>query len=45
LPGAAARAVCWNAVIDMVRQGELPLPEFAAMLAAIEDIWASSGGH
>ena len=25
LPDAAARAVCWNAVIDMVRQGELPV--------------------
>jgi hypothetical protein len=33
LPGAAARAVCWNAVIDMTRQGELPVPTFAAMLA------------
>jgi aminopeptidase N len=33
LPGAAARAVCWNAVIDMARQGEVPVPAFAAMLA------------
>ena len=33
LPGTAARAVCWNAVIDMARQGELPAGEFAAMLA------------
>ena len=33
LPGRAARAVCWNAVIDMARQGELPVPAFAAMLA------------
>ena len=28
-----ARAVCWNAVIDMVRQAELPVSAFAAMLA------------
>jgi aminopeptidase N len=28
-----ARAVCWNAVIDMVRQAELPVTVFAAMLA------------
>jgi aminopeptidase N len=28
-----ARAVCWNAVIDLVRQAELPVPAFAAMLA------------
>jgi aminopeptidase N len=33
LPGLPARAVCWNAVIDMVRQAELPVPAFAAMLA------------
>ena len=36
LPDLAARAVCWNAVIDMVRQAELPVTAFAAMLA---------GGH
>ena len=29
----AARAVCWNAVIDMVRQAELPVTVFVAMLA------------
>jgi aminopeptidase N len=28
-----ARAVCWNTVIDMVRQAELPVPAFVAMLA------------
>ena len=28
-----ARAVCWNAVIDMVRQAELPLPDFVRMVA------------
>ena len=28
-----ARAVCWNAVIDMVQQAELPVPEFVATLA------------
>ena len=33
LPGAPARAVCWNTAIDMTRQGELPVPAFAAMLA------------
>ena len=33
LPSAAARAACWNAVIDMARHGELPVPAFAAMLA------------
>jgi hypothetical protein len=33
LPDLPARAVCWNAVIDMVRQAELPLSAFAAMLA------------
>jgi aminopeptidase N len=33
LPDPAARAVCWSAVIDMVRQAELPVPAFAAMLA------------
>jgi aminopeptidase N len=33
LPDLAARAVCWNAVIDMVRQTELPITVFAAMLA------------
>jgi aminopeptidase N len=34
LPDLAARAVCWNAIIDMVRQAELPVTAFAAMLAA-----------
>jgi hypothetical protein len=34
LSDLAARAVCWNAVIDMVRQAELPVTAFAAMLAA-----------
>ena len=29
-----ARAVCWNTVIDMVRQAELPVPAFVAMLAS-----------
>jgi aminopeptidase N len=33
LPDPAARAVCWNSVIDMVRQAELPVSAFAAMLA------------
>ena len=33
LPDLAARAVCWNAIIDMVRQAELPVTAFAAMLA------------
>ena len=33
LPDLAARAVCWNAVIDMVREAELPVTAFAAMLA------------
>ena len=33
LPSTPARAVCWNTVIDMTRQGELPVPAFAAMLA------------
>ena len=33
LPGSPARAVCWNTVIDMARQAELPVPAFAAMLA------------
>ena len=33
LPGAPARAVCWNTAIDMTRQGELPVPAFAGMLA------------
>ncbi len=28
-----ARAVCWNAAIDMVRQAELPLPDLVRMLA------------
>jgi aminopeptidase N len=34
LTDPAARAVCWNTVIDMVRQAELPVPVFMAMLAA-----------
>jgi len=33
LPDLAARAVCWNALIDMVRQAELPVTAFAATLA------------
>jgi aminopeptidase N len=33
LPDAAARAVCWNSVIDMVRQAELSVSAFATMLA------------
>jgi aminopeptidase N len=33
LPDLPARVVCWNAVIDMVRQAELPVSAFAAMLA------------
>jgi aminopeptidase N len=33
LPDALARAVCWSTVIDMVRQAELPLSAFVAMLA------------
>jgi aminopeptidase N len=33
LPDLPARAVCWNTVIDMVRQTELPVSAFAAMLA------------
>ncbi|MGH3410211.1 MAG: aminopeptidase N, partial [Streptosporangiaceae bacterium] len=28
-----ARAVCWNALIDMVQQAELPVPGFVAALA------------
>jgi aminopeptidase N len=28
-----ARAVCWSAVLDMVRKAELPVPEFVAMVA------------
>ena len=28
-----ARAVCWSAAIDMLRQAELPLPTFVRMLA------------
>jgi aminopeptidase N len=28
-----ARAVCWSAAIDMLRQAELPLPAFVRMLA------------
>jgi aminopeptidase N len=33
LSDPAARAVCWNAIVDMVRQAELPVTAFAAMLA------------
>jgi aminopeptidase N len=33
LPDPAARAVCWNAIIDLVRQAELPVAAFAATLA------------
>jgi aminopeptidase N len=33
LPDLPARAVCWNTVIDMVRQAELPVSAFAAMRA------------
>src|ERR1019366_8459150 len=34
IAGALARAVCWSAAIDMLRQAELPLPAFTAMLTA-----------
>ena len=34
LTDSPARAVCWNTVIDMVRQAELPVPVLMAMLAA-----------
>jgi aminopeptidase N len=34
LPGSLARAVCWNAVTDMVQRAELPLPTFVTMVAA-----------
>jgi aminopeptidase N len=33
LADAAARAVCWNTLSDMVRQAELPVPAYAAALA------------
>jgi aminopeptidase N len=33
LADAAARAVCWNTLSDMVRQAELPVPVYAAALA------------
>jgi aminopeptidase N len=33
LPDAAARAVCWNTLSDMVRQAELPVHAYAAALA------------
>ena len=33
LPSSLTRAVCWSAAIDMVRQAELALPGFTAMLA------------
>jgi aminopeptidase N len=32
LGDSLARAVCWSSVADMVRQAELPLPEFIAMV-------------
>jgi aminopeptidase N len=34
LPDPLARAVCWNAAIDMVQQAELAVPDFLAMLTA-----------
>ncbi len=34
LNDSPARAVCWNTIIDMVRQAELPVSAFTAMLAA-----------
>jgi aminopeptidase N len=34
LDDSLARAVCWGAAIDMLRQAELSLPAFARMLAA-----------
>ena len=34
LSDGLARTVCWTAVLDMVRQAELPVPAFAAILAA-----------
>ena len=33
LDSALTRAVCWNAVIDMVQNAELSVPAFVAMLA------------
>jgi aminopeptidase N len=33
IPDLPARAACWTAVIDMVRQAELPVRTFARMLA------------
>ena len=33
LTDPVARAVCWNTVIDMVQQAELPVPAFVATLA------------
>jgi aminopeptidase N len=33
LTDSLARAVCWTSVLDMVRQAELSLPAFVAMLA------------
>ena len=33
LTDSPARAVCWNTAVDMVRQAELPVPAFVAMLA------------
>ena len=34
IAGALARAACWSAAIEMLRQAELPLPAFTAMLTA-----------
>jgi aminopeptidase N len=34
LPGSLTRAVCWSSVIDMVRQAELAVPAFVAMVTA-----------
>ncbi len=33
LNNGLARTVCWTALLDMVRQAELPVPAFAAILA------------
>jgi len=32
LSDSLARAICWSAVVDMVRQAELPLPQFITMV-------------
>jgi aminopeptidase N len=34
MPDALSRAVCWSSVIDMVRQAELAVPDFVAMVTA-----------